>query len=444
MSDIRRGAGVFPTDVLVAAGGGGGAGGTNGAMSPAPDGGIGRGGGGGGFGLNGETGGQLGIQGGGGGGGASGVAGGAAGAGNVPPPTTPDNSGRAGTVAFGGRGGNTNSTLNVTGGGGGGGWYGGGGGGSTQGGSLIGGGGGGGGGSSFAIAGSSSVLTTAGSRSGDGLIILNWGSQQAAAPTNVLPSPGATVNTNLPTLSLTLVPQGAAKQRGEWQLATSSDFVANSRVITEPTSDLKVSGVATEVVPTALKLFAGTWYLRARTLDEGGVPSPWSGTQQFIVAHAPAASPISPSTGQTIAYSSLGITVSWTFSSTSPDDAQTAYQVVVTDAATGTSVADTGKVVSTAKIANVLIDASKKNSILAWKVRVWDQDNTAGPYSTAVTFIVADAPGVAVDDMTTVATSSPVIGYNFTPVVAPIAQVRVTITKDSDNSLVYDSGWVAP
>lgn len=435
-SDVRRTGGTVR--IVVGGGGGGGGGGASGWP-----GGIGGAGGattgatGATGATNGALGGSIGGTGGTPSGGGTGGDGGANGLDGA--------AGSSGTGGAGGAGQSGAGWYNSTGGGGGGGYYGGGGGGGSSGSPTVAGGGGGGGGSSYAISDASNVSHVQGSRSGNGFVILTWGSPQSTAPTNVLPAAGSTVDTNTPTLSLTIPQQGAAKQRGEWQLATASDFVTNSRVVTEPTTDLKVSGVATEVVPTASKLFAGTWYLRARTLDEGGAPSPWSPTQTFTVSHPPAASPVSPSSGQTVAYSALGISFSWTFSSTSPDETQSAYQVIVTDSSTGESIADTGKIVSTTKIATVNIGASRKNAILAWKVRVWDQDDVASLYTNPITFIVADAPGVTVDDMTTITTSSPVIGYTFTPVAgASIAQVRVTITKDSDGSLVYDSGWVSP
>lgn len=425
-------------NVLALAGAGGGAGGTASTVAGGSAGGHG--------GLSGTPGGagasQPGGPGAGGGvggtqsgGGAGGAKGGSAAAANP---------GSPGSNGFGGAGGNgLSGNTSETGGGGGSGYFGGGGGGDASG-TTIGGGGGGGGGSSFVIASATNVVYQTGVRAGNGYIKIIWGSPQSAAPVSITPSAGAIVSTNTPTLGAVVVAQGNAKQRVEWHLATTSDFVQNLRVIAEPTSALRVSGATSLAVPLANKLFQGPWYIRARTLDEGGAPSPWSVTQQFTVVHVPSASPISPSSGQVLAYSAVGISLSWLFSDPSPDDAQTAYQVVVTDAATGASVADTGKVGSLAKIANVVIPVSKKNASLSWKVRVWDSDNVVGNYSSAVTFVVADAPGIVVATMTTVATSSPQIAFTFTPVVAPLAQYRVTITRDSDTALVYDSGWVTP
>lgn len=426
-STVYRGTGLsWPTDVRVVAGGGGGPGGNN--VNDAL-GGMGGG-------LTGVAGAKSALTGSGfGGGGGTPSAGGAAGTGG--------NVGTAGVAQTGGSGSAQGGfTSSGPGGGGGGGWYGGGGGGGPS--ANFSTGGGGGGGSSYTANDAFLVTHQQGARAGNGYIKLSWGAAQTTPPINITPVSGSIVTTNTPTLGATIVAEGLARQRAEWHLATSSDFVTNLRVITEPTTDLKVAGVATEDVPLASKLFSGSWYIRARTLDEGGTGSPYSSTQQFTVAHAPAAAPVSPSSGQTVVYSVLGLTLSWLFSDPSPDDAQSAYQVIVTDSATGTSIADTGKIISLSKTANVVIPIAYKNSTLAWKVRVWDQDNVAGNYSSPVTFAVGDAPTVAVAAMTTVATSAPTITFTFTPVAAPLATYRVTVTKDSDGSLAYDSGWVSP
>lgn len=447
-SDIAGPGGLGPANLMISAGGGGGAGGSHG-VSPGGVGGNG-GGGGGTTAIAGQRGpdGGTGNFGGFGGGGGTPSAGGAGGAGNTVAWATlgAGTAGGGSTGGTGGPGATGGSTNGSPGGGGGGGAFagGGGGGGAAAPNGNTGGGGGGGASKIYDPSSAINVQHLASSRIGDGFATLTWGSPQDTAPISLTPVSGAIVTTNTPTLGATIVAQGVARQRVQWQLATSSDFVSNLKIITEPTTDLKVSGVATEDVPLASKLFQGSWYMRALTLDEGGTASPFSVVQQFTVAHAPAASPQSPSSGQTVAYSALGLTISWLFSDPSPDDSQSAYQVVVVDAATNASVADTGKVLSLTKTANVVIPTAYKNATLSWRVRVWDQDNVAGNYTNPTTFSVGDAPAVTVATMTTVATSSPTITFTFTPVVAPLATYRVTITKDSDSSLVYDSGWVSP
>lgn len=423
-STIYRGLALWPSDVRAVAGGGGGAGGSSVIDAY---GGLGGG-------LTGVAGSKSTLSGSGfGGGGGTPSAGGAAGSGG--------NVGTAGVAQTGGNGGPAGGWLAGPGGGGGGGWYGGGGGGGPS--ADFSTGGGGGGGSSYTASDLSFVTHSQGIRPGNGYIKLFWGGAQTTAPTNVTPGSGSIVDTNTPTLGATIVAEGTSRQRVEWHISTSSDFLNNLRIIAEPTSDLKVSGATTEPVPLASKLSQGAWYIRARTLDEGGAPSPYSSTQQFTVAHAPSASPVSPSSGQTIAWSANGLSLSWLFSDPSPDDSQLAYQVIVTNTATGSSVADTGKTPSLSKIATVSIPDTSKNAVLSWRVRVWDQDDIAGNYTNPVVFTVGDAPGIVVATMTTVATSSPTIAFTFTPIGAPLATYRVTITRDSDSSQVYDSGWVS-
>lgn len=173
-SDVRQGGASLAQRVIVAGGGGGGGRDYwNGSCTPCGVGGAG-GDGGGGVGGPGQAAFDptnaypgMGING---GGGAGASAGGTGGPSDTYGPGASGLPGAAGTLGLGGAG--ANGTLDTAAGGGGGGFYGGGGGGGARYGSGVGGGGGGGG--SSLIAGLTNASTAAGSRSGNGAVLLTY------------------------------------------------------------------------------------------------------------------------------------------------------------------------------------------------------------------------------------------------------------------------------
>lgn len=105
------------------------------------------------------------------------------------------------------------------------------------------------------------------------------------APTSVTPANAATVTVPNPALGATLVASTSGqKQLAEWQFATDSGFTTNVQTVREMTADLRVSGATTENPPISqLLLSNGTWYVRARGVDEYGTPGAWSGTNTITV-----------------------------------------------------------------------------------------------------------------------------------------------------------------
>jgi hypothetical protein len=123
-------------------------------------------------------------------------------------------------------------------------------------------------------------------------------------PTVVTPASGATVTIPNPVLGATL---GAATngqtQRAEWQIAPDNTFTSGVRVITEATSDLRVSGATTESPTLAnLNLANGTWWVRARSIDVYGQASGYSAGTSFTVSVAPPPVPtvLTPASGATV------------------------------------------------------------------------------------------------------------------------------------------------
>lgn len=263
-------------------------------------------------------------------------------------------------------------------------------------------------------------------------------------PTLLTPVNASTVQTNTPNLGLTLseATEGRLVRAG-WQFATDAGFTANVRTITEDASLLRTSGPTVTALPITEKLFTGSWFFRGREIDEYGQSSAWTGAQTLIVSHKPSAVPTGPNGDVTFQYMTNTV-FNWSFIDTSPDDSQSAYQIVV-QRTTGEAVLDTGKVVSTVLNRSVLSSTLLKDVKLRWQIRVWDQDDVVSNYSAFQLFKLSDLPVVTITLPTAgqqVTTGKPTVIWTIP---APKVQVsfRAVFKRTSDNVVIHDSGLIA-
>jgi hypothetical protein len=262
-------------------------------------------------------------------------------------------------------------------------------------------------------------------------------------PTAITPATGGpTLVTNTPTLGATL---GAATEsrttKAEWQIATDTGFTTNLRTVTQSDTKLRTSGATTEVVPTASKLTQTTWYLRARAIDQYGQAGSWSAYTTFVVSHPPTALTRTPANDATILYAAT-TPFGWTFTDLSSTDTQTAYQVIVERNDTGASVLDTGKVTSTANSANLAISSSYKDIKLRWKVRLYDNDNVVGAYSSYSLITLSDVPTVTITAPTeaqVLNSGQPTFTWTDDANTTQYSR-RVVVVRTSDGVTVHDSG----
>lgn len=352
--------------------------------------------------------------------------------------------GTAGSQSVGGTGG-----LGFFIGGGGGTGHGGGGGGGY----YCGGGGsvnepqgnGGGGGSNY-TEGLTGATSSRGVRSGHGQAVVTWSEVEPLAPTSVQPVSGATISTDLPSLSASMPTHPAGSvvhQRVEWQLATDSGFTANVRTVTQDVSALKSSGTQTMTVPGGSALFQSTWHIRARIIEVSGTPGPWSGSHTFTVAHAPSTTNHSPTGGSYSVYGTGDRQFSWTFTDPSPVDFQTAYEVEVqrTD---GTAVVSSGQVVSGNQNATLAIPSGEKDNALRWRVRVRDRDEVWSTFSSWHLFRMGDIPVAGViEPVGEIATANPLVRWTFAAG-GTRQQTHFQVRfRDDEGFIVYDTNWTA-
>lgn len=266
-------------------------------------------------------------------------------------------------------------------------------------------------------------------------------------PTAVAPLSGSTVSTSKPNVSATV---GACatgqKSRMEWQIAQDSGFTTGLRTITEPTSNNRTSGSTNYAWPSGVTaLTQGTWYLRARQLDEYGNYGSYSATTSFTVSHLPAATGLNP-TGDT--YRPTGnVTFSWNFTDPYSGDTQTAYQLVIEKNSDGTAVLDTGKVASVTSSAIIsMTDPTNKDAQLRWKLALWDADDVQGLFSSYSLFRYGDLPSASITYPTsggTVDNPAPTITWTFTSGGGGRTQKSAAVTiRDASTTEVVWSGSV--
>lgn len=274
-------------------------------------------------------------------------------------------------------------------------------------------------------------------------------------PINITPLNASTQSTDRPILGGTVVqPTLLARSRIEWQLATDAAFTTNLRTVIEPITDVRLTGPTSEITTAVAELFQTSWYLRARQVDEFGATSAgWTVPQQFTVSHIPSTSNWIPTGGQSVRYGSelsINFVHDWVFGDPSPYDFQTAYQIVVEYNESGVVYSDTGKITSGNSQGSVLYDPSVKDTMMRWKVRVWDSDDVVGPYSSYQLFVPGDPPEVQI--------FQPADGGDYNNPI-PVALWTVTIdggrtqterrvlvgpgTIGDPGDFFYDSGWQA-
>lgn len=268
------------------------------------------------------------------------------------------------------------------------------------------------------------------------------------APTAVGPTGSEVVNTDIPTLRATVAANSsynwAGRVKAQWQLAQDFGFGTGLRTIDEPVADFRSQGATTEIVPISQQLFQGTWYIRAREVDELGSYGAYSAIGSFLVSHPPNAINLNPTNDQTLQYGANGaVTFTWTFSDTSPTDFQTAYQIVIELNSDGSEILNTGKITGADNSATLIIPLAYKDVQLRWKIRLYDSDDKVGNYTATQLFRAGDPPVVTITaPVTTATTPNPTVTWTFVTGNPQRTQKSFQITFTKLGTVVYDSGVI--
>lgn len=270
-------------------------------------------------------------------------------------------------------------------------------------------------------------------------------------PTNLVPTDTSTLGSSTPTVSAdqSAAPDGQP-QRLEFLFATNAGFTTGLITALEPIGSLRNSGTGTLQLSSAQRLPQGNWWVKVRSLDVYMQYSAYSAASSFTVVHVPSALANSPSSAQLIVYNpGAGNTFSWTFSD--PDiaepDTQSAYQFLIERNSDNLQVypllaAPPVKITSSATSIVVPINPAFMDTVLQWRVKVWDKDNVASAYSIPAVFTPVIAPIVS---FTSPSTSAPFPSgslYVSWTIDAATVQIgyRIVVTKQSDGSQVVDTG----
>lgn len=200
------------------------------------------------------------------------------------------------------------------------------------------------------------------------------------------------------------------------------------------------------VIPVSAGLSSGTWYMRARILDDMGGAGEWSTTASFTISHPPVPLPLSPAENTIQLYGTGDVNFRWQFTDPSDDDSQSAYQLVVIRTDTGAIVTDTGKVTSSDDNVTLNFVVGLKDIPLQWTVTLWDADDVQGPASAPIIFQIADAPTVTLDmpvNASTIATALPTFQWTFSAGGGRTQRAFRVIVYPTANpdAVVADSGW---
>jgi hypothetical protein len=217
----------------------------------------------------------------------------------------------------------------------------------------------------------------------------------AGTPVIITPAAGATVSNGI--ASVVLEALGIASGR-TITAEFSQDPTFATGVQTATLSPAGASGNNQYTVTDATDYQkTGTWYVRAKVTNTStGYVTPWSTTVSYTQSHTPSATIVTPAAGKTIAYAAT-TTFTWGFvDAAGANDAQTAYQLVIENNATGEVIYDSTKTASAVNSVQRALDAALKNVTLRWRVKVWDRGDTESAWTGYTIFTLADPPVITI------------------------------------------------
>lgn len=299
------------------------------------------------------------------------------------------------------------------------------------------------------------LFQTAKSNSNRHLYAENVRTSAFQAPSITYPASGSDVVTSTPTLQARIKYADTyfqSQMSVAYQVASDSGFTTDVidippstwTVVDKANSQTGQAGLVSGVVSTADAIVPNVLtYVRARDVDVFGNTGPWSVSSSFTVSHPPSATGMVPSDGDYVALlAGDKLMFKWTFVDPSSTDSQSAYQIVLIKNSDGSTILDTGKIVSSDNSAIVNIPSGHIDEDISWEVTLWDSYDTEGPVSGRVNFKIELPPTITITSPTTsedVGTPVPHIEFTVdTSGDATVKSYRVLITQG--RSTLWDSG----
>lgn len=138
--------------------------------------------------------------------------------------------------------------------------------------------------------------------------------------------------------------------------------------------------------------------------------------------------------------------LSWDFHDANFDDVQSAYELEIMRISDSTVVLNTGKVSSSGNVHNVAGNTIDNNYDYMWRVRVWDSVDAPSVWSEYSTFSTSNTGIVsivdpAMDNDPDIFTKDYLVKWEIAG--ASQDEFWVLLTRTEDDSVFYDTGWVA-
>lgn len=271
----------------------------------------------------------------------------------------------------------------------------------------------------------------------------------AGTPEFVSPTSDAVVQSGI--LDVTVRAYGIVAGGSKITVEVSADSTFATGVQTATLTPSSVAANAQyRVNAPDIYLKTGVWYIRAKVENlSTAYVTPWSSTLKINQSHQPSVTVQSPAAGSTVRYETQTV-FRWQFvDAANANDAQSAYQLVIQDNLSGAVVFDSGK---TAQIGSgslsrsVAISSSQKNSVLRWRVRVWDSGDTESAWTGWTLFTLADPPVITVltpAPSLPVDNGAPTFSWEFSaPSGGTQALAIVEVFDDATNELVWTDTMV--
>jgi hypothetical protein len=262
-------------------------------------------------------------------------------------------------------------------------------------------------------------------------------------PTAVAPS--TTQTTSRPVFNATVgAMAGGARMVRFWEVSASSGFGVIAFSATETVYETTKSLPFTPTWGTA-RLAQGNWFIRCRAIDQFGVMSTASATTPFTVSHPPTTANRLPTSSQSFPYATSASST-WVFQDPDVQDFQLKYEAELwklSDPAG--SLKTTGTITSGNQGGTWTgLDATWKDTELRWRVRVFDQDNIAGAFSSDQSFFLRDVPTIAITSPgngQVISVAQPTVNWTFSASAGRTqTNWRVYITDRGSLNVVTDSG----
>lgn len=139
-------------------------------------------------------------------------------------------------------------------------------------------------------------------------------------------------------------------------------------------------------------------------------------------------------------------TFSWTFNDPDSTDNQTSYQLIITRVSDGATILDTGKTESSTSSRVVPANTLQGGVQYQWKVRTWDPQDVAGPYSDLATVSGSMPPTCTITspaDAGTYTKGRMTVQWTYSdPESEPQSSYQARLLDSTGTAIIESSGWV--